>query len=110
MANPDNMKKDELVVAVRKLTQELKKLMIENQELKEKTENVVVTKDALEFDSFAISFKCNSASDFEVHLVDYDTKGGQGVLKEKFKFDRRYQAEYKLKELLHYKVFKGGQK
>lgn len=106
----DVMKKDELIAHARKLAQENKMLTLELKEAKGNGEPSLVKTEDLQFNSLGLAFKCKSASEFEVHLIDYDTETGQGIVKEKFLFDRRYQAEYKVKELLHLKVFKGGTK
>jgi hypothetical protein len=105
----DTMKKEELVAHARKLAQENKLLTLELKEAKGSTPSLVST-EGLEFNALGLAFKCKSATEFEVHLLDYDIETGQGIVKEKFLFDRRYQAEYKVKELLHLKVFKGGTK
>jgi len=111
MASPESMKKDELVTLVRKLTQEAKKLTAENEALKKDSAKKLTTPESLDFDCLGIAFKMNgNAESFEVHLIDYDSKSGQGVVKEKEVHDRRYHAEYRVKEMLHYKIFKGGLK
>jgi seryl-tRNA synthetase len=107
MASPETMKKDELVSEYRKLTQELKRLLAENEELKKKSDNTVSSIDALNFDSAALAIQANDNKEFEVHILDYDSKAGQGVIKNKSIFTAKHMAEFDAKKHLYETLFKG---
>jgi hypothetical protein len=108
MASPESMKKEELVDKVRTLTQELKRLLNENEELKAIAENSTQSKESLNFDSLGVVLKMNDFKNFDVILLKYDSKAEQGILEEKVNYPTRHQAEFKAKEFFHTKVLKGG--
>lgn len=107
MASPETMKKDELVNEFRKLTQELKRLLVENEELKAKTTNAVMSSDSLNFDAVALAFYINDKKEFTVDTLEYDSKSGQGIIKNKFIHSTRHMAEFEAKKQLHEILFKG---
>lgn len=108
MAALETLKKDELIDKVRTLTQELKRLLSENDDLKANAQNLTVSKDSLNFDSLGVVLKMNDFKNFDAILIKYDSQAGQGVFEEKFNYPTRHQAEFKAKEIFHTKVLKGG--
>jgi len=75
--------------------------------LKKKSDNTVSSIDSLNFDSVALTLQSNENKEFEVHLLDYDRKSGQGIVKSKTVFKYIHLAEFEAKKQLHETIFKG---
>jgi hypothetical protein len=106
MASPESLSKPELVAQVRKLTQELKRLLHENEEYIKKTKNSVASTESLNFNARALSFVVKGPGAFEVHMMDYDSEAGQGIVSEKLLFDKVHMAEFEAAKLFHTKLLK----
>lgn len=107
MASLESMKKEELLAHVRKISQELKYLAAENEQLKNRVDTVRQSNEDATFDSYAVTLKKLSATDYETRLLKYSVEGGQTSLVEAQAHKSRHMAEFAAKKFLFETVLKG---